>query len=77
MAILAGLFGLFGKKDLRHGRYLKWCLTHTQDVDEMPNVQRYEVGLLVTTVPRLDLLNRLEDERDAFRQTLFRYRAAA
>ena len=43
----------------------------------MPNVQRYEVGLLVTTVPRLDLLRRLEDERDAFRQTLFRQRLAA
>jgi len=71
------LTGLFGRDRFRYGRYLKWCLTHTQDVDEMPNVQRYEVGLLVTTVPRLDLLNRLEDERDAFLQTLFRQRLAA
>jgi hypothetical protein len=69
------LAGLFGKNRSRHGRYLKWCLTHTQDVDEMPNVQRYEVGLLVTTVPRLDLLRRLEDERDSFRQNFLRYAA--
>jgi len=69
------LTGLIRRDIRRNGRYIKWCLTHTQDVDEMPNVQRHDVGLLATTVPRLDLLRRLEDEREAFRGTLLRYAA--
>ena len=39
----------------------------------MPNVQRYEVGILVSTMP--DMLRRLEDERDAFRQSFLRFAA--
>jgi hypothetical protein len=68
---------LFGADRFRHRRYLKWCLTHTADVDVIPNVQRFEVGLLASSIPRPDLFNRLEDEADAFRQTLFRQRLAA
>ena len=62
--------GLFGRDSLRNGRYLKWCVTYNHAVDPMPQVQRYEVGLLNTTVPRLDLLRRLADEREAFLQSL-------
>ena len=79
---------LFNKPRFRDGRYLKWCLTWNGDVEWNPDVrrlppvapppvQRYDVGILATTVPKIDLLRRLEDERDAYRQTLFRYRAAA
>ena len=63
--------GLFGRDSLRNGRYLKWCVTYDHAV-EVPNVQRYEVGLLSMTVPRLDLLRRLKDERDAFQPSLLR-----
>lgn len=53
---------LFRHPESRDGRYLKWCLTHTHDVDPLPNVQRFDVGLPATTVPRVDLLKRLEDD---------------
>jgi len=36
----------------------------------LPNTSHFEVGVLTTMVPRLDLLRKLEDERDAFLQTL-------
>ena len=74
---------LWSKQRQREGRYLKWCLTWTQQVDWDQNVrrlppvqvQKYEPTILVSTIPRFDLLKRLEDERDAFRQSLLRYAA--
>ena len=69
--------GLFGHQHRCEDRYLKWCLTHTQSVDPMPNVRHFEVGLLATTIPRSDLVRRLEDERDAFQRTLTRCKVAA
>lgn len=39
---------LFRHPERRDGRYLKWCLTHTHNVDPLPNVQRFDVGLLAT-----------------------------
>jgi hypothetical protein len=76
---------LWSKQRQREGRYLKWCLTWTQQVDWDQNVrrlppvqvQKYEPTILVSTTPRLDLLKRLKDERDAFRQSLLRLRYAA
>jgi len=62
---------LFDRHDRKAKHFLKWCVTHSQAV-EMPNVKTFEVGLLATTVPRLDLLRRLEDEKVAFRGTLLR-----
>ncbi len=67
---------LFERPTWNAGRYLKWCLTSTRDVDDdVPNVQRHNIRILNTTIPRPDLLRRLEDERDAFCRTLLRYAA--
>jgi len=72
-----GYVNQFRRPKRRDERYLKWCLTHTHDVEPLPNVQRFDVGLLGTTVPRTDLLRRLEDECEAFQRTLAKYRAVA
>jgi hypothetical protein len=66
---------LFNKQRQREGRYLKWCLTWKQPVEwgevkRLPPVEKYEPTILVSTMP--DMLHRLEDERDTFRQTLLR-----
>jgi hypothetical protein len=68
---------LFANPDKRDGRFVKWCLTHNQSAENLPNSIHFKVNMLATTMPRMDLLRRLEDERDAFRQTLFRQRLAA
>jgi energy-coupling factor transporter ATP-binding protein EcfA2 len=61
---------LFRHSKCRNGRFLKWLLTDDRPVDEnLPNVQRFNVRLLATTIPRADLLRRLEDEREAFPNT--------
>jgi hypothetical protein len=78
---------LYKTPHFRAGRYLKWCLTWNQQVEwnkgqnmeepgngvqRLPPVQKYEVGRLVTTTPRFDLLRRLEDECNDFRATLMK-----
>ncbi|MCE5268044.1 MAG: hypothetical protein LLG00_09180 [Planctomycetaceae bacterium] len=65
------------RRDIREGRYLKWILDHDKAVEPLHNVRHFSVLQLRTTVPRFDLLRRLEDERDAFRRSLTRLRAAA
>ncbi len=66
---------LFERSTWNAGRYLKWCLTSTREVDDVPNVQHHYPRLLNTTIPKSDLMRRLEDERDAFCRTLLRYAA--
>jgi hypothetical protein len=52
----------------RHGRHLKWCLTYNGPLGHRkPNVQPYQVDPWIADA---DLIRRLEDERDAFQQTL-------
>ena len=60
---------LAGHTHRRGDRYLKWCLIDNRDIEL--DALRFDASLLPTTIPRIDLLRRLEDERDLFRQTLF------
>lgn len=69
--------GLFRHNRYIKNRYLKWCLTHTQSVDPMPDVQHFDLQVLGTTSPQSDLIRQLAKERWAFRQTLTRYRGVA
>ena len=69
--------GLFRRSESRGGRFFKWCLLHTHDVDPLPNVQRFDVGLPDTTITSKDLLHRLDAEREAFQRTLAKYKGAA
>ena len=65
---------LFGHQRCRNGRFLKWLLTNNRPVDEdLPNVQRFQVDLLATTISKTDLFRRLQDERDAFHSALLQY----
>lgn len=65
------------RREIREERYLKWILDHDKAVEPLHNVRHFNVLQLRTTVPRSDLLRRLEDEADDFRSSLTRLRAAA
>ncbi len=67
---------VFGRPRRCNNRCLKWCITHTQPVEPISNVQQFEVRLLPTTIPRHELMRRLEREREAFRRTLTKFTAA-
>ncbi len=58
----------------RDGRYLKWCLTNRERIEE-PRILQFDLKPPALLIPKPDMIRRLEDERDDFRSTLLRYAA--
>ncbi len=60
----------------RDGRFLKWSLTYHRAIERpFPNTVHYDVRPPALVIPKADLIRLLEDEREAFQNTLRHYAA--
>lgn len=64
---------LFGSPRYRDGRFLKWSLVHDETDRPLVNTIHFDVRPPAIVIPKPDLIRLLEDERDAFQNTIRNY----
>lgn len=73
--IPAACVRLFEKLRYRDGRFIKWSFAYDHALRPLPNTIHFDLEPPAIVVPKTDFIRQLEDERDAFQQTLRNYAA--